>query len=272
MPQFNYEHQRWSLGQIASGNPLTINSYLNALLAQESVVTVGGTDAGDYTIRIVGEEGTFDVTYTHPGAGAIGDITAGLQAAIDADPDLVNIVVAVDSDPDVDLNFIHPGKTYTVSFPSNPSGNMTLATAQAPGGPAIELATVVVAASPAGVSTGAQHVTAPGAGSTDADFLGITVKAEIDIQVNNGDPTAETAFEAGTTVSVMEEGECIVEVEDAVAFNGQVFVRIANPAPGQKLGGLRSDAAGGDAVLMTGAKFRSATSGNGLAKVAINRP
>jgi len=126
---------------------------------------------------------------------------------------------------------------------------------------------------PAGNSTGAQHVSAPDAGTTGNDLLGITVRAVVDVQVNTGDPTALDTFDPGETVSVMEEGECVVEVEAAVAFNGPVFVRIGNVGPGQKLGGFTvGPAVPSEVIQMAGARYRSATTGNGLAKVAINRP
>ena len=274
MPQFDYVHPTLLLGQIASANPATVNSYLNALLAQESEISIAATpEAGDYTVRIVGEEGTFEFTYTSPGAETEAQIVAGLLAALDADPDLVNIVVGTDASPELELDFIHPGLDYTISFPSNPGpGDMSQALIQAAGGVALLLGVAVVATDPAGSSTGAQHVTAPDAGTVDADFLGLTVRAVIDVQVNTGDPNQISEFAPGATLSVMEEGESVVEVEDAVAFNGAVFVRIANPGPGQALGGIRSDVDGGNAIQMTGARFRSATTGNGLAKVAINRP
>jgi hypothetical protein len=272
MPQFSYDHPVLLLGQIASTNPWTINSYLNALLAQESGVTIGGTDAGDYTIQFDGPSGSYSITYTHPGGGVTNDIVAGLLTELQSDPDLVNIVVGTNADPQLTLDFIHPGEVWVLSFPSNPAGNMTAATIQAAGGTDLDLGVVVVPVTPPENSTGAQHVGAPDVTATDADFLGITVRASIDVEVNDGDPTGSNVFRPGATVSVMEEGEAVVEVEDAVAFNGPVFVRINNPGPGQKLGGLRSDADGGNAIQMTGARFRSATSGLGLAKVAINRP
>ena len=274
MPQFDYTHPTLLLGQVASGNPYTINSYLNALLAQESEISIGaGPAAGDYTVRIVGEEGTFEFTYTSPGAETEAQIVAGLLAALNSDPDLVNIVAGTDASPELELDFIHPGADYTISFPSNPGpGDMSQALIQAAGGTALNLAIVVVASDPAGISTGAQHVTAPDAGTVDADFLGMTVRASVDVLVNTGDPNQISQFAPGATLSVMEEGESVVEVEDAVAFNGAVFVRTQNPGPGQHLGGFRSDADGGDAIAMTGARYRSATTGNGLAKVTINRP
>ena len=170
MPQFDYTHPTLLLGQVANGNPYTINSYLNALLAQESEITIGaGPAAGDYTTRIVGEEGTFEFTYTSPGAETEAQIVAGMLAALNSDPDPVTIVAGTDASPELELDFIHPGADYTISFPSNPGpGDMSQALIQAAGGTALNLAIAVVASDPAGISTGAQHVTAPDAGTVDA--------------------------------------------------------------------------------------------------------
>lgn len=272
MPQFNYDHPGLLVGQQASGNPVTINSYINALLAQESEVTVGGTDAGDYTVQIDGDEGSFQFTFTHGGGGVVNDIVTGLLAALDADPDLVNIVVGANASPELELDFLHPGQDYAISFPSNPSGNLTQTLIQAAGGTDIGLGLGVVPADPPGVSTGAQHVTAPN-GAVDADFLGVTMRASIDVDVNTiSNGAVDSRFVPSDTVSVMEEGEIRIETEDAVAFNGAVWMRNTNPGPSTPLGGFRSDSGGGEAILVTRMRFRGSTSSAGVVTAVINRP
>lgn len=57
MPQFDYEMPVAVNGQIATGDPRSIASYTNELLAQESEVAIGGTTDGTYTVQIDGEEG-----------------------------------------------------------------------------------------------------------------------------------------------------------------------------------------------------------------------
>ncbi len=267
MPQFDYTHPVLKLGQIATSEPWSIDSYVNELLAQESEVTVGGSAiAGTYTIQVDGPEGTFTVDFVAAGGEAAAVVVAGFVTAIGMDPDFLNLLVAVDASPVLELNFLHPGQVYTVSFPSDPNGILTNATAQAAGGVDIGLGLGVVPGS------SGQFIVAPTGATVDGDVLGITVAATVDIMVNDGLPTSEDVFLPGCTVSVLEAGECVVMTEDAVAFNGDVFMRIQNPGAGQSIGALRSDNAGGDAIQLTRAKFRSATTGAGLARVKIWRP
>ena len=267
MPQFNYNHPVLFLGQVASGDPMSISSYVNELFAQETRVAVGAAPgAGDYTLQIEGPEGTFSFSHTSPGGETQAQIVAALLAALQADPDLANIVAGTDASPNLDLAFIHEGIEYTVTATSNPGGALTITETQASGGTAIGLGLGVVPGS-------AEDLVIPPTGaSTDADLLGITCKASIDIQVNDGLAASTSEFAPSSTVSVLEAGEVVVNVEDAVAFNGAVFMRTANATAAAPLGGFRSDADGGDAIAITGAKFRSSTTGSGLAIVKLNRP
>ena len=137
MPQFSYDHPVAINGQIASMYPITVDSYENPLLAQVSTVTVGGTTDGVYTVQIDGPEGTFQVSFTAAGNTA-DQIAAGLEAAADLDPDLLNIAVASSATNVLTLTFIHPGSVYTVSAPSAPSA-LTVATSQAAGGVTVGL-------------------------------------------------------------------------------------------------------------------------------------
>jgi hypothetical protein len=236
-------------------------------LAQESEVTVGGAAiAGTYTIQVDGPEGSFSVDFVAAGGEAPAAVVAGFLAAIQADPDFLNLLVATDASPILELDFLHPGQTYTVSFPSDPNGILSGALIQAAGGTDIGLGLGVVTGSDSRLAR------APDGSTVDADVLGVTVSATLAVEVNDGLSTSVDAFHPGDEVAVMEEGTVVVAVEDAVAFNGAVFMRIQNAGAGQSLGGFRSDNAGGDAIQITGARFRSDTSGVGLAIIKINRP
>lgn len=268
MPQFDYTHRALMLGQIATTETWDVDSYVNELLAQESEVLVGGAAiAGTYTIQIDGPDAnSITVDFVAAGGEAAAAVVAGFVAAIQADPDFTNLLVATDASPVLGLAFIHPGKVYTISFPSDPNGILSASITQAAGGVDIALGVGVVPGS------GEGFVAAPDVTATDADFLGITIAGTVDVMVNDGLSTSGDVFRPGCSVSVMEEGVCVVEVEGAVAFNGPVFMRINAPGPGQKLGGFRADADGGNAIQITGAKFRSSTTGVGLAQVKVNRP
>jgi hypothetical protein len=215
-------------------------------------VTVGGTTDGVYTVQIDGPEGTFQVSFTAAGNTA-DQIAAGLEAAADLDPDLLNIAVASSATNVLTLTFIHPGSVYTVSAPSAPSA-LTVATSQAAGGVTVGL----------GVAQGALDDQAAllGGGSVDADVLGITIRS-IDMNVNEGDPTVDDGYFGGATMAIMRGGELFANVEDAVSAGGAVFARIVVNA---------SDADGGDAIALSACTFRTSTTAAGLARIKINRP
>jgi len=263
MPQFSYVHPVAINGQIASMSPIAVDSYENPLLAQVSTVTVGGITDGVYTVQIDGPEGSFQFSFTASGNTA-DQIAAGLEAAADLDPDLLNIVVATAVTNVLTLTFIHPGSVYTVSTPSAPSA-LTVATSQAAGGVTVGLGVAVAQ------GTLDDQAALLGGASTDADVLGITIRS-IDMNTNEGDPTVDDGYQAGSTLAIMRGGELFANVEDAVAAGGQVFARIVINAPGQVLGGLRSDADGGDAIALSACTFRTSTTSAGLARIKINRP
>jgi hypothetical protein len=244
-------------------SPWTVDSYENPLLSQESTVTVGGTTDGVYTVQIDGPEGTFQVSFTAAGNTA-DQIAAGLEAAADLDPDLLNITVASSATNVLTLTFIHPGSVYTITAPSAPSA-LTVAAVTAAGGVTIGLGVAVVQGAlddQAGLLAG---------GSVDADVLGITIRS-LDMNVNQGDPVVDDGYFGGATMAIMRGGELFANVEDAVAAGGGVFARIVVNAVGQVLGGLRSDADGGDAIALAACTFRTTTTAAGLARIKINRP
>lgn len=263
MPQFQYDQPVAINGQIASMSPWTVDSYENPLLSQESTVTVGGTTDGVYTVQIDGPEGTFQVSFTAAGNTA-DQIAAGLEAAADLDPDLLNIAVASSATNVLTLTFIHPGSVYTITAPSAPSA-LTVAAVTAAGGVTIGLGVAVVQG-----ALDDQAALLAG-GSVDADVLGITIRS-LDMNVNQGDPVVDDGYFGGATMAIMRGGELFANVEDAVAAGGGVFARIVVNAAGQVLGGLRSDADGGDAIALAACTFRTTTTAAGLARIKINRP
>lgn len=72
----------------------------------------------------------------------------------------------------------------------------------------------------------------------------------------------------GDALTVVTKGFVWVSVEDAVTANDDVFCRFV-AAGAEQLGAFRSDADGTDAVAVPGAKFRSSTTGAGLAIVEL---
>lgn len=95
--------------------------------------------------------------------------------------------------------------------------------------------------------------------------LGFTVRVQDDV----ADATDELEVKSGKDANVLDFGEIWVETLDAVAAYEPVFVHII---AGADQGKVRNDADGGNAEALPGARFMSATSGAGLARVSFRRP
>jgi len=74
-----------------------------------------------------------------------------------------------------------------------------------------------------------------------------------------------------SAVSILKRGRVYVQVEDAVADGGQVFIRHVAGA-GEQLGAARSDADGSDASALPNASYVLAANAGELAIVDINLP
>lgn len=269
MPQLNYGQQPVAVvGQVATNEEPTIDTLINELLAQISVLTVGGTaSAGDYVITATGPDGEV-VTATFTRVAETNDgISDGLLAAVNDDDAWANIAEASDSGTDeLTLTFVHPGRVYTIVTSAPGTGTLVSANSQNAGGTDIELGVVVAEGSADDLAAIVDAAT------VDDDFAGIVVRG-IDALVNDfGEGGGTPNYGPDSAMSVLRRGECWVLVEDAVTKGGDVFVRTQNAGAGDPLGLMRSDADGGDAIAMTNARFSSSTTGRGLAKVRINRP
>jgi hypothetical protein len=265
MPQFDYTKNALLLGQISSATPWAIDSYLNELTAQVSRIALGGSDDGTYTVQIVGPEGTFTGTFVASG-DAITDIIDGLLASLNdnaVNPDFEeNVATGVNADPNLDLTFMHEGITYTITFPSNPAGNMTVSNTTEPGGARIGLGLCMAQGA-------ADDLAVPP--TDEADFLlGITVR-NINTETNDGIQTSEDGYPGGSAMSLLRQGECTVQTEGAVTRGGPVFVRHAGATAAAPLGSLSStdDA---ETVQLPGARWRTSTTAAGLAVVTVNNP
>lgn len=260
MPQFSYARRSAFAGMLDRPFEVReIESKTNELKAQISTITLAGFGAGVYTVRLsqasTGREYDFSATSAGVSTNAI---IVDLIAAIDAEPDTAGLLESTNSDPDLVLTFDHPGDAWTISFPSNPSGNMSVATTQAAGGTDIPLGRVL--------AFSGDFVSLP-SGVADAALLGVSVRNANSAAVDY-DNVPE--YVPGSTVAVLTKGYAWVEVEDAVTEGGSVFVRVTATGT-EELGRCRSDADGGDAIAMTSAKFKTSTSGAGIALVKIDR-
>lgn len=265
MPQFGYGRQpRLQLGQVHSMDPIAVDSYLNPLEEQIDTIAFAGDGDGDFELEIEGEEvrTTIDVT-------AAAATAALFVAAIDADPSLDNVVTAADVGGDLVLTYQTPGRAYATRILSNPGTQLTLTATQAAGGPSLPLGVAVAFG-----ADGETEVASVGPATLAANIAGVTVRNEA-IEFNRGNTggfQGDDEFVAGETVSVGRLGEFVVRVEDAVAAGAACFVRIATPPADSVFGAFRSDTAGGAAIVLPSARFRTSTDGAGLAVISIGLP
>lgn len=272
MPQFDYTRPAAQNGQIAEAGPRIIDSKVNPLLAQiTDILWNGNTNDATYSMRILGPGVDVTIDFVPGGATNSDAIAVGLTAAAIVDPvltDMLNVGVVADAVADTnDVTFLHAGTVYTVTGIIGAGGNGTVvvSNSQDAGGSTIGLGVAVAI-------DGDDAAAAVVAGTTDAQVAGITIRNTAS-EVNDGVDTSVDEFKPADEMSVARQGTYWVLVEDAVANGGAVFFR--NDAPvgqDEALGRLRSDNDGGDATLLTGAKFGSTTTGPGLAKVKLNRP
>lgn len=268
MPQLNYGQQpQWILGQIAQGSEPQIDSYTNEELAQISTLTLAGVtdDAGDYSFSLEGPDGeNYSSTYTSAGSQTSDAIAAAWLTDLQADDDLANIAAVTKTGTGVlTFAFIHPGRAYSFTT-TVVAGTAVVANTQAAGGVNIPLGVAVEHGSADDFASLLDGSTA------DADIAGVTTRG-LDALVHDYGSN-DGLFEPGQTMNVLHEGDVIVYVEDAVTKGAGAFTRIANAVAGKTLGTFRSDADGGDAIAMTGAKYQSSTTGAGLAILRVNRP
>jgi len=263
MPQTSYNKALMLLGQIATTRPYTILSRNNPLLEQISTISFGAATAGAHTIRIIDSTGQQVLSGSAAGGGTITALIDALIADLQADPDYANVVAsAVNANPDLVLTFKFEGLSYTIDFPANPATDMTLVTTQAAGGPSVGLGLAVIE------GAGADDMAPLTAGTQRV--LGITVRNTV-VEENSGDPLDSTRYLAGSEVSIMDSGACVVQTEGAVTKGGNVYARHAVGATAFALGSL-SATDDGETVLVPNASFDTTLAAAGLARVRVNLP
>jgi hypothetical protein len=264
MPQYTYTRPAGLPGMLSIWDDDDIDSLVVATPTQQDQVPIGGTDDGDYWVQIQGEEGTFTIKFTASGNTAI-EIADGLAADAASQVGLTNIVSTASTvGTPLVLDFIHPGASYAVSFPSNPGGNMSLLAVQSPDGSPIRPGYAI--ASDDGLTARPVKV-----GDTAAQFWGTACRNSDLLNPNAGLNGRDIQFMPADMVSACASGEMWVPVETAVAVNDPVFFRV-NATGSQVFGAYGNTADGGNAVQVVG-RFKSKTTAPGqLARVRLANP
>lgn len=97
--------------------------------------------------------------------------------------------------------------------------------------------------------------------------VGITMHTQV---ANTVVLTNLSAVEASGRANILTSGHIWVSVEGAVAVGGAVYMRYASGGGGSQKGSFRADADTSTASLVKGARYRTSTSGAGLAQVEFD--
>jgi len=256
---FNFEPAAAMSGLIADSGIDHIVSRINKGVAQITTVTIASVvDSTDYTVTING----VPCLYTSDGTATEAEINAGLLAAINTSA-FNGLGLAFD------VTAVQGATTATIVITADVIGTPFTCTVTA------VILTVATTAEnsgdiPFGVvvaqNTEDDEARLPTSGSDK--LLGVSVLDQT--EPNQSDGTHE--YEYGDAMGIMIQGRIWVTAEDAVAAQGDVYVRHTASGNGTQLGAIRSDNDGGAAMQLTGAVFETSAGAGELAVVNLNRP
>ena len=249
-----YSGQREGSGhQAASG----VNDTGSA--AQVDDITVStAVDSTAYQFEVDGVV----VTFTSGTGTTKPLIVAGLITAMRGIQELEDVATANPSGTDViRLTAVTPGTGYTLT---ESDANLATAVVTANGTTQdIKFGRAVVRRT--GGNSTVQSAALPSAASQE--FLGVNERIQSDVNPTGSPKNATAPFKM---MSLVHSGDMLVEVEEAVTAGDPVFFRHTAGAGGSTLGIFRNDADTASADQVTGAKFKSTTTGAGLAVIGLN--
>lgn len=240
----------------APGTPFTYSIDTSTTADITAGTAVENTGTGTvYTFTLNG----VTVTYTAIAGDGAKQIRDGLIKAFNDTGEFEGIVYATASGNNVRLTANTAGTDFTYA---DTDSRLTGTTTQAN-----------VATQP--IKFGKAVVKRTGSGTTDLSCMLPTAASQIFLGLVERDMTIADdtgmAAKACQTLSIGHEGEWVVEVEHAVAVGDPVYFRHTAGA-GEEAGSWRMDADTADADLVANARYRTSTTGRGLAVLALNRP
>ena len=246
----------------------------NPALAQQGTLTVGGTVAdgvysATFTPELDPDGGQIVVTFTRED----GEANAAVAAALFADATkkfILQAEVTYNGALVVTIKNLNTDIAYTVETAAPGGATLTWSQTQAPGGTKIPFGRFLV-----GDGTGENCKVVTGA-TVIGDVIGVAAANYQTQQASPTiDPTIEDGYDPGKEVSVYGVGPIDVLTEQAVTPADTVFIRIVASGNNTKLGIVRKDADGGNAITATTiAKFTdtAAAGETALIKVFIPLP
>jgi hypothetical protein len=247
--------------------PIGNDHALWPLKKQVTTIAFGDDDDGTYTIRVTLQDGRYvDVSFVADSSASPTALAAAAAVALNADLEMGSLLVATSAIADLILTFKALGVPYGVSFPSNPSTNMVATLTTDPEVAALPLGIGVVR-----VAGTPNTIRQPESGDTAQDISALVIRSAAEILPLQAGYVQADGYAAGKMVPLADQGDYWVDVEDAVTADQAAYCRVV--ATGLEIAGsFRSDADGGDAVLMTGVHFVTSTAGKGRAIVRLKLP
>ncbi|HEY8354204.1 MAG TPA: hypothetical protein VIK69_04240 [Methylophilaceae bacterium] len=110
-----------------------------------------------------------------------------------------------------------------------------------------------------------------GSGDSATDVYGILVRPYPTTGKNASDPLGTSVPLNQGAADVLRSGYVNVKVNAGVpTVGGAVYIRVADAAPGQPIGGIEAAPDSTDTILVAGATFMSGADANGNAEIAYN--
>lgn len=244
----------------------------NPALAQQGTLTVGGTAAdgvysATFTPELDPDNGKIVVTFTRED----GEANAAIGAAIFADATkkfILQAEVTYNGTTVVTIKQLNTDIAYTVETAAPGGATFVWAQTQAPGGTKIPFGRFLV-----GDGTGENCKVVTGA-TVVGDIIGVSAANYQTKQASpTVDPTIEDGYDPGREVSVYGVGPIDVLTEQAVTPADTVFVRIVASGNNTKLGIVRKDADGGNAITATTiARFTDSAAAGETVRVKVFIP
>lgn len=235
-------------GQCLEYNPAGTDYGAWPGVLQKSTFTLSVYAAGTYSFKI---DGTL-VTYTTTGGDDADTTTAGLlvdfQGKKAAQRSAKANVLAASSEV-LRLQGRSPDDSYAIT-------NVTV-----PGGATWTFADATTQRGRLGLGLGVAFVDDDpeslrelASGDIGTTLVGVTVEG-YEVAPNSGDPAEEDGYDPGSPVTYVHHGHVPVPVEtDITSLNDPVYVRIVATGD-EEAGAWRNDADGGDAVLVSNARW-----------------
>lgn len=235
-------------GMIADSSPWHVGHGVNTSV-QTATVTPTAANAATYTLTITSGGTTVAYTYTSDADATVAEITAGLTAAVNAGS---QPVTAVDGTTKLTLTADYPTNEYGfTAIGSSSAGTNVVANTVAQNAP---LKDGFYCLFDSATSSDPMAIKLPTAA---ADVTSVNLCAGVVLADPYTRVRLSNASLAPSMISFMRKGHVVVQCEEAVTANSNVFVRYAAGGLGQ--GAFGASVGSTERAQLNGAVYRSAS-------------